>query len=416
MDKKQEIVTYPYRWVVLIVFMLIMGVQQLLWITFASVTSIAVEWFKVSDLGIGMLSMVFMIVYVIVSIPASYMIDTYGIRAAVGTGALLTGVFGLLRGVFAQNYILVMVCQIGIAIGQPLIINAVSKFSARWFPLKERATATGLSWLAGYLGLILGMAYTPYLIKVYDMSRMLVIYGIISIVSVAAFLILAREKPPTPQCLPDEEERVLVFDGLKRMLKKKDFIIFNVIFLIAIGIFNGMSTWIENIIKPRGFTSAQAGIMGGLMIACGVIGSAVIPMLSDRLRNRSGFILLALAGSVPGLVGITYARSYWLLLVSAGVLGFFMLSTAPIGFQYCAEIGYPAPEGTSTGFLMAMGQISGIIFIFGMDMLKSPKTGSMMFPMLGMIILMLLTVFLSTRLRESSILLESRAASQESGV
>ncbi len=387
-----------------------MGIQQLLWITFASITSSAVTFYKVSDLSIGMLSMVFMIVYIVVSLPASWLIDNYGFRISVGLGAILTGVFGMLRGVFADSFVLVLICQIGIAAGQPLIVNSVSKVAARWFPMNERATATGLSWLAGYVGLIAGLSLTPYLLKVYSLPSMLIFYGIISMLAVVAFILFAKEHPPTPQCSPGQEQRVLVFVGLKQMIKKKDFILFNMIFFIGLGVFNGLSTWIENIIRPRGFTSAQAGVMGGLMVACGVLGSAIIPMLSDRFRNRSGFVLLAVAGSVPGLIGITYARSFWLLLVSAGVLGFFMLSTAPIGFQYCAEICYPAPEATSTGVLMTMGQFAGILFIFGMDLLKSPKTGSMTLPMLGMILLMLLTIFLASKLEESKLMQESGIA------
>ncbi len=415
MSNNLGITTYRYRWIVLLVFMLVMGVQQLLWITFASITSSAVAYYNVSDLSIGMLSMVFMIVYIFVSFPASWLIDTYGFRVSAGLGALMTGIFGMLRGVLADSYVLVLLCQIGIAAGQPLIVNAVSKVAAKWFPLKERATATGMSWLAGYVGLIAGLALTPYLTQVHSMSYMLILYGVISVIALAAFIIFAREQPPTPQCSPEQEERALVFDGLKQMIKKKDFIIFNIIFFIGLGVFNGMSTWIENVVKPRGFTSEQAGIMGGLMVAFGVLGSAIIPMLSDRFRNRSGFILLAVVGSIPGLIGITYARSYWLLLVSAGVLGFFMLSTAPIGFQYCAEIGYPAPEGTSTGVLMTMGQLAGIIFIFAMDLLKSPETGSMLMPMVGMIILMLFNVFLASRLKESELMRENNAVGYSRG-
>ncbi len=404
MSTTGKIITYPYRWIVLFAFMLVMGIQQLLWITFASITSSAVAFYHVSDMGIGMLSLIFMVVYIIVSFPASWVIDTFGFRISVGLGALFTCVFGMLRGVLASDYAWVMVCQVGIAIGQPFIINAVSKVAVKWFPLKERATASGLSWLAGYIGLVVGLAYTPYLSGLSSIPNMLVIYGFFSIAATVVFLLFARENPPTPQCAPEQEVRALVFDGLKQMVKKKDFIIFNIIFFIGLGVFNGMSTWIENIVKPRGFTSIQAGIIGGTMVVCGVFGSAILPALSDRFRTRTKFVMVAVIGCIPGLVGITYAQNYWLMLVSAGVLGFFMLSTAPIGFQYCAEIGFPAPEGTSTGFLMTMGQISGILFIFGMDLFKSPETGSMMVPMVGMILLMLLNVFLATRLKESKML------------
>ena len=82
---------YPYRWVVLMAFMGIIAVNQLLWITFAPITSNAVEFYKVSELGVGLLSLIFLIVYIFVSFPASWAIDTYGIRIGVGIGAALTG-------------------------------------------------------------------------------------------------------------------------------------------------------------------------------------------------------------------------------------------------------------------------------------------------------------------------------------
>ena len=44
-----------------------------------------------------------------------------------------------------------------------------------------------------------------------------------------------------------------------------------------------------------------------------------------------------------------------------------MGACAPVGFQYSAEVSFPAPESTSQGLLLLVGQISGIIFIFGMN-------------------------------------------------
>jgi MFS family permease len=140
------------------------------------------------------------------------------------------------------------------------------------------------------------------------------------------------------------------------------------------------------------------------MIVGGIVGAVVIPLLSDRYRRRTPFIVLALAGAILGLVGIAYSPSYWLLLVSAFILGLFLLSAGPVGFQYGAEITYPAPEGTSNGLLILMGQISGIIFIFGMDSFKSPVTGSMTPSLIVLIGLIVLGLLLSTRLKESALI------------
>ena len=402
---EENIKISPYRWVILAIYMLVVSINQLMWITFAPVTGIAASFYHVSDLSIGLLSMVFMVVYILVSIPASAIIDIYGIRVAVGIGAVLTGIFGLMRGVMGSHFNWVMTAQIGIAIGQPFLLNAMTTVAARWFPIRERATASGLGSLAMYLGIILGMALTPYIVIHSGMDRMLVAYGIVSLIAAVVFLALVKERPPTPA---GKEERSLVFDGMKSMLHRKNYIILLIIFFFGLGIFNAIATWIEEIVRPRGFSVTEAGMAGGLMIFGGLAGAAIISWLSDRYRKRVPFILLALAVSSLGLVGITFATNYVLLLISAFIMGFFLLSAGPIGFQYGAEIAYPAPEGTSNGLLLLMGQISGIAFIFGMDFFKSPGNGSMTSSLLILTGLLILSFLLATRLRESKLLIEEK--------
>jgi MFS family permease len=354
-----------------------------------------------------------MIVYIVISIPASWVIDTYGLRVAVGIGAALTGIFGLMRGLAASSYPLVLVAQIGIAVGQPFILNAVTTVAARWFPVRERATASGLGSLAMYLGIFLGLGLTPFLTIYIKISGMLVAYGIVSVAAARVFFVFAKERPATPPCPAGMEVRSLVLDGFKQMFRQKNFILLLVIFFVGLGIFNAVTTWIENIIAPRGFSSTQAGTVGGLMILGGIIGALVVPSLSDRTRRRVPFIILALVGATMGLVGIAYATSYWLLLTAAITLGFFLLSSGPIGFQYGAEITYPTPEGTSNGLLILMGQISGIVFIFAMDAFKSPQTGSMTTSLVVLIVLMAVSIILGALLREPKMFLTESAKTQE---
>src|SRR6476659_3599371 len=312
---------YPYRWVVLMAFMGIIAVNQLLWITFAPITSNAVEFYKVSELGVGLLSLIFLIVYIFVSFPASWAIDTYGIRIGVGIGAALTGIFGLMRGLVASDYKLVLVAQIGIAIGQPFILNAVTTVAARWFPREERATATGLGSLAIYLGILVGLALTPYLAIRSGISGVLISYGIVSILATVVFFLFMRERPPSPPCPPDQEGRSLVLDGLSKMIRQPDFILLLMIFFVGLGAFNAITTWIEEVLNPRGFTITQAGNAGGAMIFGGILGALVIPLLSDRYRRRVPFLITAVLGATVGLVGVTYAGTYPLLLISSFIFG-----------------------------------------------------------------------------------------------
>jgi MFS family permease len=398
--KESAFKVYAYRWLVLLAFVPIACMTQVFWITFAPITSAAAAFYHKSDLTIGLLSMSFMIVYILVALPAAWAIDTWGFRAAVGFGAVVTAVFGLTRGLFGSNFTLVFLSQIGLAIGQPFVIGAITKIAARWFPVEERATASGLGTLALYMGPLIAMLLTPFLVLRIGISRMLLDYGIASAVAAVIFLLIAREHPPTPA---GHDERVLMFAGLKSMLRRRDFIFLLIMFFVGLGMFNGVSTWIEDIIRPRGFTISQAGLLGGLMLIGGILGAIVIPLISDKLRRRKPFLLLALIGLIPGLIGMTYSSGYWLLLVSGFIFGFFLLSAGPIGFQYGAEITRPAPEGTSNSLLIVMGQISGIVFIFGMDALKSPTTKAMTASLLALAALTVITIILATFLRESPV-------------
>ena len=392
--------TSGYRWAVMLAFMAVAAINQLLWITYAPVTSEAASYYGVSTLSIGLLSMSFMIVFILVSIPASWVIDRYGIRIAVGIGAVLTGVFGLLRGLAGSNYSLALAAQILIAVGQPFILNAITSIAARWFPPDERATASGLGSLSIYLGILLGMLITPLLALRFGMGRMLLIYGIISLIPALTFFIFVKERPADAPKTTEPEVRSLMFDGLRETFKSKNFLLLLAIFFVGLGAFNAVTTWIEDLLKPRGFTITQAGVTGGMMIIGGIIGAVIMPTLSDKKHKRVPFIFASILGATLGLAGVTYAPSYPVLLASAFVLGFFLLSAGPIGFQFGAEITRPVPEGTSNGLLLLMGQISGILFIFGMEMLKSPDTGSMTASLNVLLGLMVLALLLCVKLKE----------------
>jgi MFS family permease len=389
---------YGYRWVVLGVFMFINLTIQMLWIAYAPITGPAAQYYGVSDLAIGLLAMTFMIAFIPLSIPVSWAIDTYGFRKAVSLGAIIMGVFGITRGLAGDNYTLVLISTIGLAISQPFLLNAWTKVPAQWFSIEERATAVGLVTLANLVGTALGMVLTPILIESISIPTVQLIYGAIAAFSAILFVALARERPPTPPCPPGLEVRALMLDGLKHAFKVKDFVLYLAVIFIGLGLFNGINTWIENIIRPRGFTPTDAGTLGAVMLVGGLFGAVLIPPFSDKQHKRKKFLLLGIVLSIPGLIGLTFATEFWLLLVSAFALGFFLISTSPIGMQYAAEITFPTPEGTSNGLIQLFGQAS-VIFVYIMEALKSPD-GSFTPSLLLAVGLLIVSAAIITRLHD----------------
>jgi MFS family permease len=397
--KPQEIIVYGYRWVVLLTFMFISLTMQIFWICYAPITGIAAEHYGVSDLQIGLLAMLFMYIYIPLAIPASWAIDTWGFKKAVGLGAVLMGVFGLVRGIFSADYTAALIATIGIAAAQPLFLNAGTKLAANWFPLKERATVIGIGAVAPLLGIVIGQIATPFLVEATSIDATMLIYGVIGAISALVFLLFARDHPPTPAGF---EERVVMWEGFKHILKLRDFYLLAIILFVVNAIFNGVSTWVEVILRPRGMDAAQAGIIGGLLMIGGIIGVFILPPISDRMHKRKPVFLVGLVATIPFLLLLTFINSFPLLAVVSLLLGLFMMGILPIALQYGTELCYPAPEGTSGGLLTLAGQLSVVAITF--MGLSNQATGSFTLSLIILVAAMAVSAVLLGLMKESKMM------------
>jgi MFS family permease len=417
MEGKKINPVFGYRWVILAVYMLLSIVIQIQWLAHAAVARPAQVFyhgqFNPDGLfNIDFLALLYMLVYIVVSIPASYVIDTYGIRIGLGIGAGIAVACGLLKGFMAESYIGVLFAQVGLSIAQPFILNAVTALTVRWFPLRERGLAAGLSALAQYLGIIVAMLVTPLMIGINPdkpdygsgFSHMLMLYGIITAIAGVLSLLLIRETPPEP---PGDELliRMSFRKGLKHILGLRDMRIILIIFLFGLGIFNAVSSMTDAIAEHMGVKDSE-GLIGGVMLIGGIIGAVIIPWLSDVYKKRKFFLVTCMIGMVPGIACLSLADHfasdpgtiYGITLAGSFILGFFVMSAGPIGFQYAAEVSYPAPESTSQGLLLLIGQVTGMIFVAGMSIHQNHYLGAFM---TAFVALTLITMVLGMMLRES---------------
>lgn len=371
---QRETSVYGYRWVVLAAFMLVNLTIQLLWISYASVTSAATGYYGVSALAVGLLAMTFMLVYLPLSLPAAHLIDTRGLRVAAGFGALLSGVGGVARGLVGPRYGLALGATLAVAVAQPFLLNAWTTVSNHWFPRSQRATAVSLITLANLVGTGAGMALTPVLVASMSVGSVQLLYGACALVAGVLFVLLARDRPPTPPETDSVDERALMVEGLRHAVHVPPFLVFLGLVFVAMGVFNGVSTWIEEIVRPRGFSSTDAGDLGALLLLGGVIGAVVLSALSDRTQRRVPFISLALVLAAPALVGIALAEDRLGLFASGFLLGFFMTSALPVGLEYSADITRPTPVGTSNALIQLVGQAS-VVFVYLMALTRT-STGS----------------------------------------
>ncbi|MEM2281472.1 MAG: MFS transporter [Candidatus Bathyarchaeia archaeon] len=370
-----------YRWVVLFTYMLVAVVSQILWLNFAPITRpIMTTIFGVAESDVGLLSMVWPLLFIPVSIPAGILIDKKGFKFGVSIGALIMAVFAVLRIFSGENFTILLLFQSCAALGQPFVFNAISKLVTEWFPFEERALATGIGIMGQYIGMIVAMVLTPFLVPTPDitlLTNMLIIYAIISVVGAGLFIGLAKEKPGLFQneALKEEAKASISLKDIKGFFGKRDFIILEALFFIGVGLFTALLTWLEAILNMRGLTATDAGLIGGIIIIGGIFGSLVIPGLSDKAARRKPFIIMDLAVAAIMLYLLAETSSFSILAVAGFVLGFFLMSALPVGLETAAEIVGSTLAGSASSFLWLFSQAGSVVFILFMDAVKSATEG-----------------------------------------
>jgi len=250
-----------------------------------------------------------------------------------------------------------LVATIGLAVAQPLFLNSGTKLAANWFRLEQRATIIGIGGISTLLGIVIGQIATPILLEASDLSTTMLIYGVLAVVSALLFVLFAKDHPPTPA---GHEERVLMLDGLKHIFRMRDFYLLAFVVFVINAIFNGISTWVEVFVRPKGLDISQAGLIGGVLMIGGILGFLIFSSASDRLRKRKPVLMAGVLLAIPFLVMMAYVNGFAALAVASFFLGLCVMGVIPVALQYATEICYPAPEGTSQGVFTLAGQISVI--------------------------------------------------------
>lgn len=392
---------YGYRWVILAVYMYVAALTQLFWLNFTAIDTYVEQNLGISAMSTGFLALIFPLVYLVLSIPSGILIDKKGFKYAIGVGVIFTGFFSLVRLISPESYTFLLISQLGIAIGQPFVVNGITKLVVVWFPRKEEATAVGLGSLAMFIGMIIGLGVTPVIVESLGFNTMLWIYGILGIAGVLLFFLLIRTQPPTPAREISEEKPVPIREGLKTIIQTGDFMLLGFIALIGIGVFNGLATWIEKILNELHHISmVDAGTISAVLIFSGMLGCIIVPIFSDRFQKRKPFLVLASLIGTICVILLLFQGSFLGNLVNGIILGFFLLSALPIMLTMSIEITGEKYAGISVAYLQLLGNGAAVIIVPLMEILHGIRGGYVL-PIAFLGILLFIAVLMSIRIGET---------------
>ena len=361
-----------YRWVVLFVFIMIALLSQLLWLTFAPISSEVSKLFNVSAFDVSILSLVWPLIFVISSIPIGIFIDKKGFKISVGIGAIILAAFSIIR-IFSvypsHNFTLLLIAQSGAALSQPFIFSSITKLSTSWFPKKEQGLATGLGTIGLFIGMMLALTITPILFLTYGISGMLIIYAIISCIGTILFILLAKEREII---YTEEITSTFTLRDLWNLSKLKDFLILEYGFFAGVGGFTAIMTWLEEILHSlHGININEAGIAGGVLIIGGIIGAILIPAISDKIGGIKYFILADIGIGAVMLHVIGFTNNFLLIIITCFIIGFFLMSSLPLVLELSSRITGKGMEGRASSMLWFFSQLGSIVLIAVIEPIKS---------------------------------------------
>lgn len=354
----------PNRWAVLMSFFGVAAMSQMLWLNFAPLVSFLQIKYNVSELMVSTLLLSFPLLYVVLSIHSGVMIDKKGYRYVIILGSIITTLFAFLR-IFDSNFYVLLLAQTGIAIGQPYIVNGISKLVADWFSKEHSAMATGIGTAGMLIGMAIGMGLTPALNESIGLQQTMLVFAVISLVLTLLFVLFGKENQATRA-----EISMDTMKEIKQLLSNKTLFMLFVIAFLALGFFNGLTTWLEPILKPSEINAEEVGMIGAYLILGGIVGSVVIPVISDKLQKRKPFLILACVATLIMLYPLCTVGSISLLYVLGALMGFFFLPGYALLLSMCEEASGPEKAGTATGVLMLAGNAGAVVVIVLMPLVK----------------------------------------------
>ncbi len=167
-------------------------------------------------------------------------------------------------------------------------------------------------------------------------------------------------------------------------------------------LFVRLATWLEKILNEfHGISMTNAGTISGMLVLSGMVGCIVIPLVSDSIRRRKPFIILASLIGIVGMLILMAGNSYRVNFLNSILIGFFLISALPIMLTMSAEMTGAAYAGISVAYLQLLGNGAAVAIVPIMELLRTTSFGypaSISF----LIILLTISFFLAIFVRETA--------------
>ncbi len=341
------------RWDIVAAYALLGAATQVLWLTFAPITTAAAEHYGVGEGAVGWLAEVFPLLYVVLAIPAGIALDRWFVPA-LRTGAALTAAGALLR-LGGDGYAWALAGQLLVAVAQPFVLNAVTKVASGYVAPAARPAAISLGSGGTFVGLLLGLLLGPALGSAADLRTLLLAEAAFGVATAAVLWVALRSRPAGAATL----ERAIGVHELRAVWDDRFIRTLCALAFVGFGVFIALTTWLQGLLEPFGVSDDTAGGMLAVAVVAGVATTTWLP--AAAARNGAERTVLAIALSVCaaccGLLAAVRAPAAQFVLVAA--IGAVALPALPVLLELAERRAGPA-GASAAALLWLAGNLGGI--------------------------------------------------------
>ncbi len=342
------------RWAVLAGYGLLAACSQLLWLSYAFISAQAHHAMGVSSGAVGDLAAIFPLMYVLLALPFGRWLDVR-FEQALAVGAVLTGVGGALRLAGPDSFGWALVGQFVIAVGQPLVLNSITKIAARYFPERERTAAISVGSVSLYVGILAAALSGGPLYDAGGLRLLLIVQGGVGLLAMAWVLVALR----TPPAFRGDPSVAVSLGWLRR---DRFMWVLGGLLFIGMGVFNAVATWLDTILSHFGLGSAS-GYLFAILTVAGIVGAAVLPGIAARRDRRRAMLQVTVAVTAVVFLAMAAFHAEVFLAVAVAVEGFVLLAALPVALDWSELHSGPERAGAAVGFLLLAGNLGGVVLL-----------------------------------------------------
>jgi nitrate/nitrite transporter NarK len=325
--------------------------------------------FSLTAAALGNLSAFYFYSYVAMQIPTGILVDRYGARRLLTTGAAVaaigTAVFALAPNLFWANTGRLL---IGGSVGVAFV--AMLKLASHWMPPSRFATASGIALAVGVFGAVFAGAPLRVLVNEFGWRNVMWASAAITTVVAVATWWVVRDDPAARGYrsyadTPTTAHASSVFSGIRDVFRYR-----NVLLLFAIaGVASGMvltfaGLWgVPFLTTHYGFSLTTAAALCSMMMVTWALGSIAYGALSNRMGRRKPLFIggLAIALVLWAILLFVPRLPTPALVALLAAIGWFA-SCFILTFAFAKESVPARYAGTVSG-VSNMGVIQGPMFL-----------------------------------------------------